>query len=133
MLGLGDIVIPGTFVSLGLRYDYFRYTKAQPVGTFTKPYFIASLVAYVAGLATTMVVMHVFHAAQPALLYLRYDRHSLLHYARRTGCSMKWKQSCLHPLLCVYRLAPRGAHRSVEMERWSKDSVQKWGHSGQTG
>jgi len=70
MLGLGDIVIPGTFVSLALRHDYFRYTKAQPVGTFTKPYFIASLVAYVAGLATTMVVMHVFHAAQPALLYL---------------------------------------------------------------
>jgi len=70
MLGLGDIVIPGTFVSLALRYDHFRYTKAQPVRTFTKPYFIASLVAYVAGLATTMMVMHVFHAAQPALLYL---------------------------------------------------------------
>lgn len=76
MLGLGDIVVPGTFVSLALRYDHFRHTKkAQPVGTtFTKPYFVASLVAYVAGLATTMAVMHVFHAAQPALLYLRYDR-----------------------------------------------------------
>lgn len=73
MLGLGDIVVPGTFISLALRYDYFRYTKAQPpAGTFTKPYFIASLVAYVAGLASTMVIMHVFHSAQPALLYLRY-------------------------------------------------------------
>jgi minor histocompatibility antigen H13 len=72
MLGLGDIVVPGIFISLALRYDYFRYTKTQPGRTFTKPYFIASLVAYVAGLATTMMVMHVFHAAQPALLYLRY-------------------------------------------------------------
>jgi minor histocompatibility antigen H13 len=72
MLGLGDIVVPGVFISLALRYDHFRYTKTQPVRTFTKPYFIASLVAYVAGLATTMTVMHIFHAAQPALLYLRY-------------------------------------------------------------
>ena len=73
MLGLGDIVVPGTFISLALRYDHFRYTKAHPsAGTFTRPYFIASLVAYVAGLATTMGVMHVFHSAQPALLYLRY-------------------------------------------------------------
>jgi|SRR6266851_911739 len=72
MLGLGDIVVPGIFISLALRYDHFRYTETKPVGTFTKPYFTASLVAYVAGLATTMTVMHVFHAAQPALLYLRY-------------------------------------------------------------
>jgi len=70
MLGLGDIVVPGTFISLALRYDHFRYTKAQTPAVFTKPYFIASLVAYVAGLATTMAIMHVFHSAQPALLYL---------------------------------------------------------------
>jgi len=70
MLGLGDIVVPGTFVYLALRYDYFRYVKAKPAGPFTKPYFVASLVAYVAGLAITMTVMHLFHAAQPALLYL---------------------------------------------------------------
>jgi len=88
MLGLGDIVIPGTFVSLGLRYDYFRHTKAQPVGTFTKPYFTASLVAYVAGLATTMVVMHVFHAAQPALLYLRYDRPFVIALCASNGMLM---------------------------------------------
>ncbi|KAI9463548.1 signal peptide peptidase-domain-containing protein [Lactarius psammicola] len=70
MLGLGDIVVPGTFVSLALRYDHFRHTKAQQEKPFTKPYFIASVIAYVLGLSTTMVVMHVFHAAQPALLYL---------------------------------------------------------------
>jgi minor histocompatibility antigen H13 len=71
MLGLGDIVVPGTFISLALRYDHFRHTKSQQEKPFAKPYFIASVVAYVTGLATTMAVMHVFHAAQPALLYLR--------------------------------------------------------------
>ena len=72
MLGLGDIVVPGTFISLALRYDHFRYTKAHPTGRFIKPYFNASLVAYVTGLAIAMTIMQVFHAAQPALLYLRY-------------------------------------------------------------
>ncbi|KAH9083424.1 signal peptide peptidase-domain-containing protein [Lactarius deliciosus] len=70
MLGLGDIVVPGTFVSLALRYDHFRHTMAQQEKPFAKPYFVASVVAYVTGLATTMVVMHVYKAAQPALLYL---------------------------------------------------------------
>ncbi|KAH9978656.1 signal peptide peptidase-domain-containing protein [Lactifluus volemus] len=72
MLGLGDIVVPGLFISLALRYDHFRHTRtrAAAAGPFSKPYFIASLAAYIAGLATTMVVMHIFRAAQPALLYL---------------------------------------------------------------
>lgn len=71
MLGLGDIVIPGVFVALALRYDYHRYTTSSPQRSFTKPYFYATLGAYVCGLATTMTVMHVFGKAQPALLYLR--------------------------------------------------------------
>lgn len=73
MLGLGDIVIPGTFIALALRYDHFRHTRAggRVGGAYPKPYFAAAMAAYVAGLATTMAVMHVFRAAQPALLYLR--------------------------------------------------------------
>jgi len=73
MLGLGDIVIPGTFVALALRYDYHRHLNGSPTpqkAAFPKPYFRAVLLAYVLGLITTMTVMHVFHAAQPALLYL---------------------------------------------------------------
>ncbi|KAH7914137.1 signal peptide peptidase-domain-containing protein [Hygrophoropsis aurantiaca] len=72
MLGLGDIVIPGTFVALALRYDYARSLKSgsQIHQSFPKPYFSATLSAYVTGLVTTMTVMHVFGAAQPALLYL---------------------------------------------------------------
>ncbi|GAC93462.1 hypothetical protein PHSY_001027 [Pseudozyma hubeiensis SY62] len=77
MLGLGDIVIPGIFVALALRYDQLVASEAKPSSSFTKsytrydkPYFKATLAAYVAGLATTMGVMHFFKAAQPALLYL---------------------------------------------------------------
>lgn len=71
MLGLGDIVIPGTFIALALRYDRHRSLDFSSKHGFTKPYFYASLFAYVAGLTTTMSVMHIYGAAQPALLYLR--------------------------------------------------------------
>ncbi|KAI7864052.1 signal peptide peptidase-domain-containing protein [Spinellus fusiger] len=75
MLGLGDIVIPGAYVALCLHFDRHMSWKRNPVGNFRstdfpKPYFTACYVAYFIGLATTMAVMHVFHAAQPALLYL---------------------------------------------------------------
>mmetsp|Transcript_18040 Transcript_18040/g.30850 ORF Transcript_18040/g.30850 Transcript_18040/m.30850 type:complete len:378 (-) Transcript_18040:308-1441(-) len=62
MLGLGDIVIPGIFVALLLRYDVHR--------NFTTSYFQTAFVGYVMGLVTTIVVMNVFNAAQPALLYI---------------------------------------------------------------
>ncbi|KAJ1916882.1 hypothetical protein H4219_003537 [Mycoemilia scoparia] len=86
LLGLGDIVVPGVFVALAYRYDRHVYlqsigydkTKSLPAVlngkhfrfTFPTPYFSATFAAYTAGLATTMGVMHVFKAAQPALLYL---------------------------------------------------------------
>lgn len=76
MLGLGDVVIPGTFIALALRYDYHRHLSGLPKVPvqqqvkFAKPYFHASLAAYILGLMTTMTAMHVFHTAQPALLYL---------------------------------------------------------------
>ncbi len=63
MLGLGDIVIPGFFVALLLRFDKVRGHRGSP-------FFQWSYRAYVAGLLTTIGVMHVFKAAQPALLYL---------------------------------------------------------------
>lgn len=67
MLGLGDIVIPGVFIALLLRFDRARANDATH---FARPYFNATFVGYVVGLVTTIVVMHVFKAAQPALLYL---------------------------------------------------------------
>lgn len=69
MLGLGDVVIPGIFIALALRYDLARAEKTER--SFSKPYFVVTLSAYVVGLITTMSVMHTFGKAQPALLYLR--------------------------------------------------------------
>jgi len=63
MLGLGDIVIPGIFVALMLRYDSLK-------GLASQPYFITNLIAYELGLCATVGVMHFFDSAQPALLYL---------------------------------------------------------------
>jgi len=76
MLGLGDIVIPGIFVALCLRFDQWRRMKDGGAKTmaskldFAKPYFTSCFIAYSLGLVTTVVVMHNFQAAQPALLYL---------------------------------------------------------------
>ncbi|KAJ7346604.1 peptidase A22B, signal peptide peptidase [Mycena albidolilacea] len=69
MLGLGDVVVPGIFIAFALRYDHYR-AGAPGHSRFGKPYFYAGLAAYVAGLVTTMGVMHLFGKAQPALLYL---------------------------------------------------------------
>jgi len=63
MLGLGDIVIPGIFIALLLRYD----NSLKRGSNF---YFIATFIAYLAGLLLTIFVMHVYKHAQPALLYL---------------------------------------------------------------
>jgi minor histocompatibility antigen H13 len=54
-LGLGDVVVPGIFIALALRFDHHR--AGAKTGRFAKPYFHASLAAYVAGLVTTMTVM----------------------------------------------------------------------------
>jgi len=63
MLGLGDIVIPGIFIALLLRFDV-------SLNVNRRVYFYSGFGAYVAGLLTTIVVMHCFKHAQPALLYL---------------------------------------------------------------
>jgi len=74
MLGLGDIVIPGIYVALCLRFDHNLYLKKNPnakkYSAFPTPYFNTCFTAYIMGLVTTIVIMHTFKAAQPALLYL---------------------------------------------------------------
>jgi minor histocompatibility antigen H13 len=62
MLGLGDIVIPGIFVALSYRYGVNK-GKTSFVFQWT-------LFGYILGLVATVLVMHVFRAAQPALLYI---------------------------------------------------------------
>merc|ERR1712212_63695 len=63
MLGLGDIVIPGIFIALLLRFDCSK-------GKDSCIYFYTNYFAYLVGLVTTVVILHVYKSAQPALLYL---------------------------------------------------------------
>ena len=100
LLGLGDIVLPGIFLAMLLRYDSFRAgvnlpppepddpvaadaldaaaqraenrtaEHAEVVTDFPKPFFLFSFASYVLGLVATIAVMVYFKAGQPALLYL---------------------------------------------------------------
>jgi len=84
MLGLGDIVIPGIFIALLLRFDLRNLKKTTPAGSSSavagsssaaaenpaKIYFYTGFVAYISGLLLTIFIMHVYKHAQPALLYL---------------------------------------------------------------
>ncbi|KAG8038640.1 hypothetical protein G9C98_007347 [Cotesia typhae] len=63
MLGLGDIVVPGIFIALLLRFDHSLSRRSNT-------YFYSTFFAYFMGLLTTMLIMHLFNHAQPALLYL---------------------------------------------------------------
>eukprot|EP00658_Telonema_sp_P-2_P079845 TRINITY_DN782_c0_g1_i1.p1 TRINITY_DN782_c0_g1~~TRINITY_DN782_c0_g1_i1.p1 ORF type:complete len:356 (-),score=126.44 TRINITY_DN782_c0_g1_i1:112-1179(-) len=84
MLGLGDIVIPGFFVAMTLRYD----VRVGKGATRVFPFCFAG---YVVGLGSTVFVMHVFQAAQPALLYL-----SLIHISEPTRLlSISYAVFCL--------------------------------------
>uniref|UniRef100_M4DLM1 Uncharacterized protein n=1 Tax=Brassica campestris TaxID=3711 RepID=M4DLM1_BRACM len=62
MLGLGDIVIPGIFVALALRFDVSK--RSQP------KYFTSAFVGYVVGVVLTIVVMSWFQAAQVSFSYV---------------------------------------------------------------
>ena len=78
MLGLGDIVIPGIMVAIILRYDVQKHMTGYVDGTRGKMshatgsprFFYSCFLGYVIGIASTIVVMNVFNAAQPALLYI---------------------------------------------------------------
>eukprot|EP00762_Andalucia_godoyi_P001180 ANDGO_02117.mRNA.1 Signal peptide peptidase 2 len=73
MLGLGDIVLPGVLCALMLRFDHARLQpsrKTAGVLGSQHVYFNTIVLFYIVGLATTIAVMHLFQAAQPALLYL---------------------------------------------------------------
>jgi len=92
ILGLGDIVIPGVFMSLCLRFDYLKNLKLKEALEYcekekdafkkipdflrrkaaecSKHYFIAVQVGYLIAIIATVVVMLIFEHGQPALLYL---------------------------------------------------------------
>lgn len=73
LLGLGDIVVPGLFVALLLRYDA-TVANVNPHRcenmVFPRPYFFSNVAAYAAALVVTVGIMYFFDHGQPALLYL---------------------------------------------------------------
>ncbi len=74
LLGLGDIVIPGIFIALLLRFDY-------SLNRNTKTYFYTSFIAYVLALFCTIFVMHVFKHAQVSYMHScrkKFNRYHLL-------------------------------------------------------
>lgn len=78
MLGLGDIVIPGVFIALCLKYDVDKAIvnlrkqgiKEFSFETINTSYFIWSLVGYALGIVLTFNAMTFFKKPQPALLFL---------------------------------------------------------------
>jgi minor histocompatibility antigen H13 len=90
LLGLGDIVIPGIFIALCLRYDIIKTLNAATVNklmekgdpsevsklirkaaaTSSQHYFFGCLIGYLFAIIATIAVMLIFEHGQPALLYL---------------------------------------------------------------
>jgi len=90
VLGLGDVIVPGAFVSLMREFDQDQLgaaavitkPKARTRGATALPasradrstdanvYFDTALRAYALGLATTFVANYVSKAGQPALVYI---------------------------------------------------------------
>ncbi|KAG8763679.1 hypothetical protein FRC12_008447, partial [Ceratobasidium sp. 428] len=90
LLGLGDVVIPGTLVALAYRLDMHFWMKEKDMkekdkngkgtgrgmvqggggGGKRTSYLRATLIGYFTGLSMAFAAMHIFRAAQPALLYL---------------------------------------------------------------
>ena len=71
MLGLGDIVIPGVFVALALKYDVDRQIgTSKKLSEIAVPYFTWCFAGYTLGMIATFVTMVVFQHPQPALLFL---------------------------------------------------------------
>jgi len=90
LLGLGDIVIPGIYMAMCLRYDVIRATQQRNINSLTddsdaeavvkqlrrnaekapKTYYNGCVVGYLLAIITTVVVMLMFDHGQPALLYL---------------------------------------------------------------
>lgn len=74
MLGLGDIIIPGLFLSLCLKYDVdnciLGATRPKTIEDFKLPLYYISLGLYLFAIALTYAAMFIFKHAQPALVFI---------------------------------------------------------------
>eukprot|EP00415_Alexandrium_ostenfeldii_P002078 UN2078 len=67
MLGLGDIVVPGIYIAFMAKWDAVLKGSGKATSSV---YLTVCMVAYALSLITTVLVMLIFNAAQPALLYI---------------------------------------------------------------
>jgi len=66
VLGLGDIALPGLFVSYLLRFDYLsRVGMSLRTG-----YFVPAVIGYMVGMGMTDINLILMRSGQPALLFL---------------------------------------------------------------
>lgn len=77
MLGLGDIVLPGSFISLCYKYDIWKWHYDNNDiefhllnWSYVGKYFLTSLLSYVLALCSCMFAHATYNTAQPALLYI---------------------------------------------------------------
>jgi minor histocompatibility antigen H13 len=73
MLGLGDIVVPGIFVSLCIKFDVdkaLNKLKIKDKNELRTLYFNTCMIGYFLGIVETFAVMWIFNHPQPALLFL---------------------------------------------------------------
>jgi len=68
LLGIGDIVLPGTLVAYCLKLDRLVFKNEITKGNLD--YFRISMVGYAIGLLCAIIAAFVYRIAQPALLYL---------------------------------------------------------------
>jgi minor histocompatibility antigen H13 len=68
LLGLGDIVIPGFFIAMMLRFD--AHLSKKNGKSNQNIYFKVCFISYVFALITTVYILHTFQHGQPALLYI---------------------------------------------------------------
>ena len=75
-IGLGDIIIPGIFISLMLRFDIIQLINKNKklnqlrMSYLNLKYFFNSLIGYFTGIFFSISTMIIFNHAQPALLFI---------------------------------------------------------------
>ena len=74
MVGLGDIVLPGFFISLCLKFDIDQaFKKNKKIFNYSSidlPYCYMAFAGYFYGIVETFLAMVIFEHPQPALLFL---------------------------------------------------------------
>lgn len=74
MVGLGDIVLPGLFISFCLKFDidqaFKKHTEIKSFSEIELNYFNMAFVGYFYGIVETFLAMYIFEHPQPALLFL---------------------------------------------------------------